>query len=802
MNLQKAERNFINLRNIAINKSSIQSNPSQEPRRPVKLSTNDKSALPNLKVEIEKIRADSMRLDEQMNMGSHRSGTDDSYLNQKTLQTPSHQSATNKRKSVEKWSVPKAEKLEEQKIALAKAMLRDKEDRSRNVTDFKLNSLGNSMASISVDQQGMIQAGRSPSEKLSARSQANKNKGDPINSQERPISVMVFNPVPKPTINPVLPQHSPKDGSQPKASPKQLFNQISAPSLTTEPKPSKPQQQSPRLPADPTPTIPAVPEQPRHKRTEPAEPPSPQTLETPRDDLNAMGSLQLDSQQFPSPGDDGGRGLDDDNRFEREECNVLIDEIHSPGKVMVMEEKAVVDLGSSFPGEEGSRELKSSRGVSGRDDDDLRGGKDSSTSRALREDIPFGFQLNSMNSLTNHIEGKNEFRSPLIEAMGTTSSRKGSTEPNGVSSQPLPTQTSNKLVIEEKPNEQKSSPAVTPSSKQPESPASIESQPPSNKNKLTTNNGAITIESSETVQDLIELPKMPIELGIPIQDQDLVGSPKAASEFLMDNIQQKEQKAKNRTKEIKSDLICAEVLNNLFDELMTEEVIVRKLFQMKFYPPKGIKTNIKAVKKYLAKLCDFVSSKLEFNKGNFSNGCLLQLNCPLGPTPQERLRLFHSETDDENEDSSYAKISYEQVMDIEIYFDFEERLMEAEGADGHGEMSEIFQLEIEHIHNKLLFDCLNEALDSFRIFGLKGQPLALRKRSKVPNKINNEELPVVLTKAAQKVVEWSTFMCGFIPFKDDSFIQVPRALDEDTLNQIKEDRLVRLLTEEVKEMLI
>lgn len=113
------------------------------------------------------------------------------------------------------------------------------------------------------------------------------------------------------------------------------------------------------------------------------------------------------------------------------------------------------------------------------------------------------------------------------------------------------------------------------------------------------------------------------------------------------------------------------------------------------------------------------------------------------------------------------------------------------------EAPEVFQLEMEHIHNKLLFDCLNEALDYFRIYGLKGQPLALRSRGRHPRPIMNEEVPLLLTKGAQKVIEWSTFMCGFIPFKDDSFIQVPRAIDEDTLNQIKEDRLVRLLTEEV-----
>lgn len=48
-------------------------------------------------------------------------------------------------------------------------------------------------------------------------------------------------------------------------------------------------------------------------------------------------------------------------------------------------------------------------------------------------------------------------------------------------------------------------------------------------------------------------------------------------------------------------------------------------------------------------------------------------------------------------------------------------------------------------------------------------------------------------------MEWGTFMCGFIPFKDDSFIQIPRFLDDETLNQIKEDRLIRLLTEEALE---
>ena len=109
-----------------------------------------------------------------------------------------------------------------------------------------------------------------------------------------------------------------------------------------------------------------------------------------------------------------------------------------------------------------------------------------------------------------------------------------------------------------------------------------------------------------------------------------------------------------------------------------------------------------------------------------------------------------------------------------------------------------FQTEMEHIHNKLLFDCLNEALDSYRVYGLKGMPLPIKNNGRIHKVITLRDVNRLLAQASQKVMEWSTFMCGFIPFKEDSFIQVPRFLDEETLNQIKEDRLVRLLTDEVE----
>ena len=182
---------------------------------------------------------------------------------------------------------------------------------------------------------------------------------------------------------------------------------------------------------------------------------------------------------------------------------------------------------------------------------------------------------------------------------------------------------------------------------------------------------------------------------------------------------------------------------------------------------------------------------------------LRQLRRPLGPSPEERLKLFHTDVDDEDEDSSYAKISYEQVLDIDIYFDFEEFLMVAATDQDESspkdskDVQGVFQVELEHIHNKMIFDSFNEALDLFRVYGARGAPLGFKPQTTPVMAISDEKLPSVLLKAAQRVIEWSTFMCGFIPYKEDSFIQVPRNLDEDTFQQIKEDRLIRLLGDEV-----
>lgn len=161
-----------------------------EPRKPVKASTADQheQVLPNLKLEIQKIRADSIRQEELMANGSNRSnavvyvdpesvlltgqiGSSSNLGKNPTAGTPSQRSAQLK-KSTEKWMVPKGEQVGEQKVAIAKAFLKDREESSRGgFIDFRGSSMRNSVASVpSADNHNNSNSMSSPMEKQSVRS--------------------------------------------------------------------------------------------------------------------------------------------------------------------------------------------------------------------------------------------------------------------------------------------------------------------------------------------------------------------------------------------------------------------------------------------------------------------------------------------------------------------------------------------------------------------------------------------------------------------------------------------------------
>lgn len=108
-------------------------------------------------------------------------------------------------------------------------------------------------------------------------------------------------------------------------------------------------------------------------------------------------------------------------------------------------------------------------------------------------------------------------------------------------------------------------------------------------------------------------------------------------------------------------------------------------------------------------------------------------------------------------------------------------------------------VELEHIHNKMIFDCLNEVLDSHRPYGLVGEPYPWKStiRSNQPTPISRHNLDRLLQKAKKKVLGWATYICGYYGEKDEFIQDRTQSFVEEYLAQVKEEKLSKMLAAEV-----
>jgi hypothetical protein len=167
-----------------------------------------------------------------------------------------------------------------------------------------------------------------------------------------------------------------------------------------------------------------------------------------------------------------------------------------------------------------------------------------------------------------------------------------------------------------------------------------------------------------------------------------------------------------------------------------------------------------------------------------------RLNTPFGLSANEKLASFHEGFDESSGGMlSTNRLSQRMVISSETYMKLEEEIAVIKDND------DLFRQEMQHIHNKMLFDSFNEALDTLRPFNLKGSPFPWRPNAGRLAATSHpvENIGELLEKAQEKVLDWAMFVCGFIPDKEDSMLG-DIAIEEDYLNQIKEDRLIKMLT--------
>lgn len=112
-------------------------------------------------------------------------------------------------------------------------------------------------------------------------------------------------------------------------------------------------------------------------------------------------------------------------------------------------------------------------------------------------------------------------------------------------------------------------------------------------------------------------------------------------------------------------------------------------------------------------------------------------------------------------------------------------------------------LKNQHVHNKLVFDALNDALDFFRPYGVDGPPFAW-KRELVHSQVTIIDIhnyDKVLEIAKEKVMGWAETFCGVFKDKSDSVIEnfivfENFPLDDFHIHQIREERLNLMIKDE------
>ncbi|EGR33848.1 IQ calmodulin-binding motif family protein, putative [Ichthyophthirius multifiliis] len=247
-------------------------------------------------------------------------------------------------------------------------------------------------------------------------------------------------------------------------------------------------------------------------------------------------------------------------------------------------------------------------------------------------------------------------------------------------------------------------------------------------------------------------------------------------------------------KQIKEKWKLFEQINSRIEYQLSEEN-VNQIINIE----NGFSTNIFTQNQYVDRLFEYIQN-------NHKHEIIQNLNTFFGFFPQQRLRLIHG-YDQLNSEfyQNYANLPF--VLNEDIFIDFEYDII---GNEDDSKLQTI--QEYQYIHNKVLFDSLNEALNIQRPFyQMGGKPYPWTKTEKIVYKELTNEKTILqgLTKAKQKIKQWSSNLCGLI----NDNICVPKIQegldlndilerltpDNDYLSQVIEDRLSQMLLKDIKE---
>lgn len=224
------------------------------------------------------------------------------------------------------------------------------------------------------------------------------------------------------------------------------------------------------------------------------------------------------------------------------------------------------------------------------------------------------------------------------------------------------------------------------------------------------------------------------------------------------------------------------------------------------YERKGISTDLFSIEKYVDELCDEVDRKW---KSKF----LTDTFTPIKKNSLELLNQLQN-SDIGSYEHFETDLNSIAILPLEVYLELEkkrkskeldeqkqeETINSEESKRKKAKTKEITLLrEWEHIHNKALFDSINESLLQFKPYGKDGEPMPWsrkqRKLQKTPIQ-RDIDIKKMFEIIKHDMFRWSIMQAGTLPRREFIFSGV---FDEELFAEIREKKLATLLATEVIE---
>jgi hypothetical protein len=213
--------------------------------------------------------------------------------------------------------------------------------------------------------------------------------------------------------------------------------------------------------------------------------------------------------------------------------------------------------------------------------------------------------------------------------------------------------------------------------------------------------------------------------------------------------------------------------------------------KLAFESIKGISPDFSVLDIYLKEIIEEIMK----NESSFINNILT----PIQRDPIEMLRLL--QTSDignyshfDTYDPIYPVLGVEIYLEVERQKEFQKYSLVEESPRSE---SSSLVTECEHIHNKMLFDCINESLNQFRPYGKEGVPMVWSTKLRKLREDEILEFSKMFEIIKQDLFRWNYTAAGTMPKRE--FVHEDGGFDENYFSDVREKRLAAMLATDVME---